>query len=87
MPQEEIHIGCLIKNKLKQEGRSASWLAKKIHCNRTNVYKIFEKPSIDTVLLQRIASALKTDLFIYLSEYQQNLIKEADGKDSKSNEK
>jgi len=73
MQQDELHVGGLIKKTLEEEGRSASWLAKKIHCKRDNVYKIFDRPSIDTVLLLRIGLVLKTNFFVYLSEYYRNI--------------
>ena len=72
MRQDEIHIGVLIHNKLKEDRRSAAWLAQMIHCERSNVYKIFKKNSIDTELLLKINIALKTDFFAYYSEIYQN---------------
>ncbi len=47
--------------------RTPGWLAKKINCDRTNVYKIFQRPSIDTELLSRISKALDYDFFLELS--------------------
>ena len=76
--QDEIHIGNLIKNKLKEDGRSALWLAKKINCERTNIYKIFEKPSINTSLLLKIALLLKTNFFAHYSEVYKNKVDEMD---------
>ena len=70
MLQNEIQIGALIKQKCKEQGRSPSWLAKKIHCSRTNVYKIFEKTSINGALMQKIGLVLETDFFAYYSENQ-----------------
>lgn len=63
----EIHIGREIKNVLRLQRRSVSWLAKQICCDRTNVYKIFAKSSIDTQLLMRVSKALSYDFFEYLS--------------------
>ncbi|NDV65443.1 XRE family transcriptional regulator [Bacteroides sp. 224] len=60
---KEIHIGELIKIKMKEEGRSVSWLASKMHCDRTNVYKIFQKASIDSAQLLRISCLLGCDFF------------------------
>ena len=59
----DIHIGQAIEHVLREQGRSASWLAKQLHCDRTNIYKIFKRASIDTVLLQRISAALDVDFF------------------------
>ena len=73
MNRDEIHIGRLIHNKLKEDGRSASWLAKKIHCERTAIYKIFKRPSIDTDLLLKINSVLKAVFFDYYAEISRNM--------------
>ena len=64
----EVHIGKLIENTLREDGRSVSWLAKKINYKRDNVYNIFERESINTALLQEIGFALKKDFFTYYSE-------------------
>lgn len=62
-----IHIGKEIKTRLQQMERTPGWLAKKINCDRTNIYKIFQRASIDTELLSRISKALEHDFFIDLS--------------------
>ena len=46
-----INIGKLIEMELHRQERSASWFAKKLYCDRTNVYSIFKRHSIDTDLL------------------------------------
>ena len=56
-----------------EKRRAPSWLAKKINCDRTNIYKIFQRPSIDTELLSRISKALEHDFFLDLSEEQKRL--------------
>ena len=53
-----IHIGQLIKTELERQERTPTWLARKINCDRTNIYRIFERESIDTALLSRISTAL-----------------------------
>lgn len=65
-----IHIGQLIKTELKRQERTPTWLAKKINCDRTNIYRIFDRESIDTALLSRISTALNRDFFRELSQYQ-----------------
>lgn len=62
---QKIHIGELIKTELQRQERSASWLANKINCNRTNIYKIFLRQSIDTELLFIISNALNHNFFKY----------------------
>jgi len=39
--ENEIHIGKMIRNSMKEEGRSVGWLAKKLSCDRSNIYKIY----------------------------------------------
>ena len=58
----------MIREKLKEEGRAASWLAEKINCNRTNMYKIFSKPDINTEQLLKISEVLHYDFFIHYSK-------------------
>jgi len=61
--KDEIHIGKNIKNRMKEEGRSANWLAKKLSCNRANIYKIYEKSDINIVRLLQISRALNYNFF------------------------
>ena len=58
-----IHIGQLIEAELHRQERSVTWFAKKLYCDRTNVYKIFKKQSIDTELLWRISIILDCNFF------------------------
>lgn len=68
---EEIHIGEIIKQVMKDQGRSPSWLAKNLCCNRDNVYKIYKRSQIDTSLLLKISLLLGYNFFtIYHSEYE-----------------
>ena len=63
-----IQIGILIKNRLKEDGRSVKWLAQKIQCKRRNIYDIFNRSSIDTAKLLRISLAMKYNFFLYFTE-------------------
>ena len=65
-----IHIGQLIKTELERQERTPTWLAKKINCDRTNIYRIFDRESIDTALLSRISTALNRNFFEELSQQQ-----------------
>ena len=60
-----IHIGSLIEQELRRQERSVAWFARKLHCDPSNVYKIFKKQSIDTQLLENISSILQHDFFFY----------------------
>lgn len=63
-----IHIGELIYEELKRQERTPTWLAKKINCERTNIYYIFKQRSINTDLLERISVALGVNFFKILSD-------------------
>lgn len=53
-----IHIGHLIKSVFDESGLSVSELARRINVERTTVYSIFERSSIDVIQLVRISAAL-----------------------------
>ena len=63
-----MHIGQAIKEELDRQGRTVVWFAKELSYTRTNIYKIFEKSSIDTELLYRISTILKLDFFKLYSD-------------------
>lgn len=64
-------IGEQIKKELLRQERSVSWFARKLNCNRQNIYDIFKRTTIDTELLMRISLILRTDFFEgYSREYQ-----------------
>ena len=71
-PTEGIHIGHLIQNVLTDQRYSAAWLAKQLYCDRTNVYKIFHKASIDCELLLEISIVLNYDFFKIYSKLVAN---------------
>ncbi len=62
-------IGILIKEELERQERSISWFARKLPCDRSNVYRLFQKESIDTDLLARISILLGRNFFYELSEH------------------
>ena len=66
-----MHIGNLIRERLKEDGKSVVWLARELGCHRTNVYNIFEKHSIDTNMLRRISIIMRTNFFDYLQDETQ----------------
>ncbi len=66
---ENFHIGKLIQTVLKAQGRTVTWFAKNIHCDRTNVYKIFQNSHIDSELLGRISNVLDHNFFQDMADY------------------
>lgn len=64
---ETLHIGKIIEEEVRSQERSITWLSRKIHCDRRNVYDIFSRASIDTHLLYKLSIALNKDFFAYYS--------------------
>lgn len=62
-PKKNFHIGQSIRVKLREQGRSVTWLARQIPCTRNHVYKIFQKSTIDTALLLRISCVMDYNFF------------------------
>ena len=56
--QQKLHIGQMIKAVFDESGLSVAELARRIHTARSNVYFIFERPTIDLNQLLDICDAL-----------------------------
>ena len=63
-----VHIGQIIETELRRQERSVSWFARKLYCDRSNVYDIFRRENIDANLLYRISVVLEHDFFFYYSQ-------------------
>lgn len=64
----DINIGKIIEEELRSQNHTVVWLAEQLNCNRTNIYKIFQRQSIDTDLLLRISTALDRNFFAHYTE-------------------
>ena len=58
-----IHIGHLIREELRTQGRTVTWLSQRLNIHRRACYRIFDSYSIDTQLLLRISELLGKDFF------------------------
>ena len=59
----DLHIGQLIKTVFERSGMTVSEFARRLNCERTNVYTIFKRRSIDVELLVNISKILKYNFF------------------------
>ena len=73
-----MNIGQEIQEELQRQERTVSWLARKLGCNRVAVYRIMQKNSIDTSLLQSISVALHRNFFSSLSHETEQRLYEND---------
>ena len=68
---KSVQIGQEIRNELRRQGKTNTWLAQKIHVNSRTVNKIFLKNDIDTSQLMIISFALGVDFFkLYSSMFE-----------------
>lgn len=56
--QQDFHIGQMIKAVFDESGMTVAEFARQIHLERSTVYGIFERPSLDSMLLARISLVL-----------------------------
>ena len=69
MATQNLHIGQLIKAVFDESGMTVSEFARQIHLERSTVYSIFERQSIDAMQLARISLVLKHN---FLSDVEQH---------------
>ena len=69
---EAPHIGRLIKEELKRQGRTITWLASQLNYSRQHMYYLLAHSFIYSDLLLRISEILGHDFFAYYSEYLVN---------------
>lgn len=65
-----ISIGQLIKKEVERQGISAKKFAEMISCERANVYKIYERSSLDTAQLGLISRVLNHNFFFDIANDQ-----------------
>lgn len=63
MADQEFHIGKQIQERLRSEEHSISWLARKLGCDRSNIYRIFDRKHIDSELLMKLSIVLDCNFF------------------------
>lgn len=50
------HIGKAIKEELERQERSVAWFARQLSCDRSNVYRIFQKKVLIHICLLEYVS-------------------------------
>ena len=75
MSSFDIHIGEEIKKELEKQKLGITWLSRKLYCDRSNIYDIFKRSSLDTGLLLRISTVLNRNFFeLYSNELSRHNI-------------
>lgn len=79
--EPDIHIGREIRSFMESGNMSASWLAERLCCDRTNIYKIFTRASLDSQMLLRISIFLRHNFFsVYTAAYERSRDTDAIGR-------
>ena len=68
--KKNVIIGQLIKEEVERQGLSAKKFGEMICCERANVYKIYERSSLDTAQLGLISRALNHNFFLDIADNQ-----------------
>lgn len=69
----QVHIGNLIRDEVRRQGRTNAWLAERIGVTERTLQRIYNNPSIDTQRLALISKVLKTDFFALYSQKMREL--------------
>ena len=72
---KRVSIGQSIRAEFERQGHSVVWFAQQLCCDRTNIYRIFARDSIDTELLIRISVILKHNFFVEISAHTDDLLR------------
>lgn len=72
---KRVFIGQSIRAEFERQGHTVVWFAQQLCCDRTNIYRIFARDSIDTELLIRISVVLKHNFFAELSAYTDQAVR------------
>ncbi len=57
----------MIEDELRRQDKTVSWLARSICHERSSIYKIFSRRSVDVYLLLKISVLLNHDFFLDIS--------------------
>ncbi len=71
-----VNVGVIFKEYVENHGVPPKWLAEQLNCHRTNLYKIFKKPHIDTFTIQKFSEALNHNFFDDISTQYTRLAQE-----------
>lgn len=63
-----IHIGLAIRQEMVSQRRSVAWLAEELCYDRSSVYKMLHRESMDSYTLFRISQLLSMNFFKYYTD-------------------
>ncbi|MDR3047670.1 MAG: hypothetical protein LBU51_08705 [Bacteroidales bacterium] len=70
--ENKIHIGEMVKLKMKEEGRSEGWLSQKMNCTTYCIKKIKNSEDISSFRLKQLTKYLNFNFFKWVGEEMEN---------------
>lgn len=64
----KIHMGTIVRGQFSKRGCTVAWFARQLACDRSNIYDIFRRESIDTKMLWKISCVLEFNFFELLAD-------------------
>ncbi len=68
MEYKSILVGRMVVIEMLRQEKKASWLAREVNRERSSIYKMFGRDSLDVNMLIQISLLLKHDFFKDISE-------------------
>lgn len=65
-------LGEIIRQKIREDGRTAKVICAELGMSRGNLDKIYHKDSVNTDLLAKFSEVLKYDFFVHVNPFRQN---------------
>jgi plasmid maintenance system antidote protein VapI len=65
---DKIHVGNIIKKRLKQDGRSVRWFAEQMNSDRSNMYKLLSRSHLSSDFVMRASKIIEHDFFKDVSD-------------------
>jgi len=63
-----IHLGNIIRKRLKHDGRTVRWFAEQMNSDRSNMYKLLSRSHLSSDFVMRASKIIKHDFFKDVSD-------------------
>ncbi|MBR4390541.1 MAG: hypothetical protein IKT08_00330 [Bacteroidales bacterium] len=63
MESKSIHVGHMLELEMLRQDKKVAWLAREVNREKSSIYKMFARNSLDVWMLIRISQLLKHDFF------------------------
>lgn len=63
MESKSIHVGRMLEKEMLRQEKKVTWLAREVNREKSSIYKMFARNTLDVWMLIRISQLLKHDFF------------------------